>query len=110
MKKIYIDSFLSKEEQDLITKFVDNEKMMEAVRKVLLSGAYNSGVLLKGKPIDPLQNFALSIACIKGAKPEEIGADVKACWEAINSLEIAFNDMKLFKSIPVPDFKQNLAR
>ena len=98
MKKEYLDSFLDKSEQDLIGQFADNEKMFGAVRKILLAGAYNAGVLLKGKPIDPLQNFALSIACMKGAKPEDIGKDVKACWEAINALEVAFNDMRLYKS------------
>ena len=110
INKDYLDNFLEKGEQELLTQFADNEKLKEAVRKVLLFGAYNSGVLKKGKPHDPTQNFALLIACQKGAKNEDIGADVKACWEAINEIEVAFQRIDMYKSIPVPEFRSNPAR
>ena len=110
MKKQYLDSFLDNTEKELIGQFVINEQMKNAVKKVLLAGAYNAGVLRKGKEADPLENFALSIACIKGVKNEDIGADVKACWEAINTLENAFNDMEMYKPEKVPEFKGNPAR
>lgn len=110
MKKEYIDNFLDVNEQELIRQFADNENMIKAVEKVLLAGIYNSGVLRKGKSVDPLENFALSIACVKGVSNEEIGADVKACWEGINALELALKDIRMYKSIEAPKFKQNPAR
>ena len=110
LKKDYLDNFLDDKEQRLLEQFANNEEMKEAVRKVLLFGAYGSGVLQKGKPHDPLQNFALSIACVKGAKVEDIGADVKACWEAINEIEVGFNRIDMYKSIPIEPLKENPAR
>ena len=105
-----LDSFLSDHEQSLLQQFADNEPLKEAVRKVLLFGAYYGGTLKKGIKIDPTMNFALLIACQKGAKNEDIGADVKACWEAINEIEVAFKRIEMYKSIPMPDMKSNPAR
>lgn len=110
INKDYLDQFLTGKEQNLLEQFANHEEMVDAVRKVLLFGLYNSGVLQKGKPHDPLKNFALSIACVKNATPEEIGRDVKACWEGINELEMAFNRINMYKSIPMPEKLKNPAR
>ena len=104
ISKEYLDKFLETGEQDLLTQFADNEVLKNAVRKVLLFSAYNSGVIEKGKPHDPLINFALTIACQKGAKNEDIGADVKACWEAINEIEMGLKRIDMYKSQQMPEF------
>ena len=105
-----LDSYLDNAEKQKIEQFVQDEMMMQAVKKVLLFSIYGAGRLLKGKPINNKENFALVYACQKGAKPEDIGADVKACWEGINALENAYNDLEAYKPIPMPEELKNPAR
>jgi len=109
-KKEFIESFVDDKERALIEQFVLNEQMKQAVKKVLLSGIYQSGVLKKGKPADTSINFAMTIACQKGTNYEQIGRDVKSCWEGINALELGFEDLELFRPVKAPDVKQNPAR
>jgi hypothetical protein len=108
--KTTLDSFLDDVERQKLEQFVQDEIMMQAVKKVLLFSVYGAGRLLKGKPINNRENFALVYACQKGAKLEDIGADVKACWEGINALENAYNDLEQYKPIPVEEMKENPAR
>lgn len=110
MKKEYLDKFLDKAEQEKINAFVEDEIMFEAVRKVLLFNIYSSGTLLKGKPTDPLYNFALTLACVKNARNEEVGADVKAAYQGINALELGLNDLKMYRLEKMPEMKKNPAR
>ncbi len=108
--KEYLDQFLDKKEQEKLEQFANDEIMFQAVKKVILFGIHNSGVLLKGKTVDPMINFALTLACIKGAKNEDIGADVRAAYQGINALELGMKDIEMYKSEKMPEFKQNPAR
>ena len=108
--KEYLDSFLDKKEQDKLEQFANDEIMFQAVKKVVLFSIHNAGVLLKGKVVDPMHNFALTLACIKGAKNEDIGADVRAAYQGINALELGMKDIEMYKSIPVEKLKENPAR
>ena len=105
-----LDSFLSDLEKQKLEQFVQDEIMMQAVKKVLLFSIYGAGRLLKGKPVNNNENFALVYASQKGAKFEDIGADVKACWEGICALENAYKDLENYKPIPIEEIKKNPAR
>jgi len=108
--KQQLDSFLDDAEKQKLEQFVQDELMMQAVKKVLLFSIYGAGRLLKGKPSNNTENFALVYASQKGAKFEDIGADVKACWEGINALENAYKDLEMYKLIPMPKEFKNPAR
>ncbi len=110
LDKEYLDQFLDETEQAKLSQFVMDEKMREAVKKVILFSIYNCGVITKGKPHRPMINFALTVACQKGAKYEDIGRDIKSCWEGINIVKNAFDDMLMSKLEPVPEIKPNQAR
>lgn len=110
MKKEYLDQFLDKIEQEKISKFVEDEKMFEAVKKVLLFSIYYSGTLRKGKKHDPMHNFALVSASLKGIKNEELGELVRAAYEGINALELGFSDLARYKVEPISGEKENPAR
>jgi hypothetical protein len=108
----YLDSILDDAEKAQLEYFMENEVMREAVKKVLLVGIYGNGTLQKGKRADPLRNFALGLASNQGELPNEIlGQQLRAAWEGINSLELAFSTLAKYKSTPersVP--KSNQAR
>ncbi len=98
MKRDFLDEFLNDAEKSAVQQFYDNELMREAVRKVLLFGVYNNGVLKKGKPANPLLNFALGFVSNRPEFDNEtIGAKLRASWEGINFLEIAFSNMAKYK-------------
>jgi len=106
------NQFLSDLEQQKIEQFLQDEVMREAVKKVLLSGIYDQGTLKKGKSVsfDPYENFALVLACQKGASYEQVGQDIKACWEGINLLVNAYKDLEQYRPIPAPKIEGNKAR
>lgn len=99
MKKNELDKILDDQEKLAIQMFYDNTIQREAVKKVLLFGIYNNGVLRKGKPADPLLNFALGLVSNLGSqiKNEELGAQLRAAWEGINLLELGFSNLAIYK-------------
>lgn len=109
-QKEFLETILDDAEKSLIQKFVDNEKMREAVRKVLLFGAYGNGTIQKGKKATPFYNFALTLALEGKSTNEQLGADLRACTEGIKIVENAFNAMSIFKSIEEEKPKGNPAR
>jgi hypothetical protein len=90
-----MEDYLSDEEMALIDQFVKNNKMCEAVRKVLLAGIYYNGTLEKGQRAIPTKNFALGLYfSTKGdISNEMIGQDLRACAEGITVVENAFNKL-----------------
>ncbi|MEA2036884.1 MAG: hypothetical protein U9O94_05210 [Nanoarchaeota archaeon] len=110
MTKDYLSQFLTKIEQEKITKFIQDERMVEAVKKVLLFSIYNSGTIEKGKKHDPMHNFALVAASQKGLTEEQLGRLVRAAYEGINALELGFSDLKRYKPEPEVEDKPNQAR
>jgi hypothetical protein len=110
MTKDYLDSFLEKKEQEKLEQFANDELMFQAVRKVLLFSIYNSGTITKGKPHDPLHNFALVAAADNSLNDEKLGKLVRSSYQGINALELGFNDLTRYKSIPMPESLKNPAR
>lgn len=98
MAKDYTDTFLDDLEKEKIQQFYDDEIMREAVRKVLLAGLYENGVLKKGKKAQPLFNFALGFVSNRGElSNEQVGAQLRSAWEGINALELAFSNLAKYK-------------
>lgn len=97
--KLYLDSVLDEQEQTQIKRFIENDKMKEAVRKALLAGLYEQGTLKKYKPADSLSNVAFGLL-FEGDNPsnEKLGSKVRALWEGIRNIENAFEFMENYKS------------
>jgi hypothetical protein len=86
--------FLSDLQKGKIEAFCADREMYEAVRKVLLSGLYESGTLPLGRTPDPLQNAAFHLASLAIENPipdEQIGAQVRAMFAGLNALAVAYN-------------------
>ena len=84
-----------------IETFCADEVMFEAVRKVMLSGIYSHGVIVKGFKVDPLKNGALSLASLSTNNPipdEELGANIRGIWAGLNALENAYKELVKIKS------------
>lgn len=97
-----INTVLNDIEKAELQAFADNVTMREAVKKVLLLDVYFMGNMEPGKGADPLTNYALSMASHKGQYSNEaLGADLRATWEGINTLQTAFDEISKFKSVPV---------
>lgn len=102
--------YLSDQEKSQIEKFVGNKKMFEAVRKVLLAGIYENGVLKPGEDHDPSKNFALTqvfTALIHGhpISDEDIGQNIRAQAAGIRLVETGFKklvDLKETAPVPAP--------
>ena len=110
IKKEYLDQYLTKAEQEKIGQFVQDETMREAVKKVLLFSVYSSGVVKKGKKHDPMHNFALVAASIKGLNDGQLGRLVRSAYEGINALELGFSDLERYRPEEKEEIKENPAR
>ena len=74
--------------------------MRDAVRKVLMYGAFHQGVIEQGKKIDE-KNFVFSLVT-PGSDNEKIGERVRACVEAYGFLDEAFLNMLKLNPKTVP--------
>ena len=110
--KDYLDSILNEQEQTFIRNFADNPKMVEAVRKALLAGLYEQGVLKKNNTSDTLINAALA-PLLGGQKisNEEMGAYARALCEGLRWIESAFEGLQAYKTQEKRgEVKENQAR
>ncbi len=107
--------YLSDEEKELVVAFTKNNKMSEAVRKVLLAGIYDNGTLKPEERAQPTRNFALKLFFSHQGETisdEALGQDLRGCAMGITMLESAFNKM-IEMSLPTPaapDSGKNQAR
>lgn len=111
--KEYLDSILDEQEQTYLSSFVENEKLYQTVRKVVLACLYHHGTLKKGIKANSLNNAAFSVVANGGrdTSNEQIGADLRALWEAVNTLEASFEDILQYKKLePDKRSKENEAR
>lgn len=92
---------LNQEEVLQVEAFCNNEKMFDAVKKVLLAGIYSHGVVKPGIKHDPLTNGAFSLVSLAATNPipdEQLGQQLRAQWAGINALHNAYNVLKTIKS------------
>lgn len=98
--------YLSDKEKNAVQRFIADEHMREAVRKVLLSGVYYDGIMTPDKPADPLKNFLLgyfSSQQMALLPVEEKGKKVEVILNAISMVETGFKELEKFKEIKVEE-------
>lgn len=93
-----LETILNDLEKSKVTTFLEDETLVNAVKKILLLGLYQNGTVLPGEEYDATTNFAMHIAFKKEATNEQIGADLRACAEGIRLLESGFEQLKKFKT------------
>lgn len=108
-------NFLSELEQTLVEAFYNNETQREAVKKVLLAGIYQNGVLKAGEKHNGNENWVYSLPWKSdGQNPvsnEVLGSEVRAIAEAIRAIETTFiHVLPKFKKVEPVEKKKNQAR
>ena len=90
-----VDAVLSNEEKTQIKRFIENETMMNAVKKVLLFPIYYNGALEAGKDPDPTRNSLLTLMGTSRNLPNEhLGGVLRAQMEGITYLENGFKTLE----------------
>lgn len=97
-------AYLDKHEEEAIQRFLENPRMVEAVKKVLLSGIYQNGTLKPGEVADPTRNFALarlmtSIGSGEKVDKEKIGEDLWICAMGIYIVQDCFRNLESLKKV-----------
>lgn len=93
--------FLSKVEQDKIAAFNNDKVLFEAIKKVVLKGVYNQGILEKDKPATPMFNAALGLVAQTQngvISNEDLGADLRAFFEGAKMVEMGFDQLAKIKN------------
>lgn len=105
------NDILDDNEKQALIQFNSLETMKQAVKKVLLAGLYENGTIQPGKPVTPTRNGAFYfVSSVVNAGNEEIGAELRALWQGVNALELAFNKIGEFVPEQKADPKPNQAR
>ena len=103
-----LSEVLDEQEETFIQQFYANEKMREAVKKVLLFPLYVQGTLKKGKKATPNFNWLFNSV---GNTNENLGAVIRAKIEALNLVQEGFERLsKVKKEIPRSNLLINPAR
>lgn len=114
-----MEEFLTEVEADLIANFVENEALLEAVRKQIEFSIYGMGVKHKGKKPQADINWALSLTPawsdpnrnpLKTFTPESVGTELMIKAEALAEIKRAFNTLLEFKKVKLEDKKENIAK
>jgi hypothetical protein len=96
--------YLNEEEILQVEAFCKNEKMFEAVKKVLLAPIYEHGVVKPGEKHNPLVNGAFSlVAQSPEVSNEVLGAFSRAKWAGVTAVEGGFEELKKIKSKKAED-------
>ena len=91
---------LTDQETSLVEAFCKNEKMFDAVKKVVLAGIYDHGTIKAGQKPNPLENAAFNLVSLAMDNPipdEEIGKHLRGMWAGVNALENSFKRLKEIK-------------
>ena len=85
-----------------IEAFVADEKLIEAVRKVLLASIYQNGTLRKDIKANPLTNGALALVSLASSgrgtvSNQDLGEDLRGMFHGIQLLETGLNELNKFK-------------
>ena len=103
-----INEILDEQEQTYVQQFFENEKLREAVKKVLLAPMYYQGVMKKGARAKTGINWAIQYL---GNTNENLGATVRACHSGLMFVEEGFKMLSMIKQDnPSEKPKINLAR
>jgi len=102
------EEFLSPLEVSRLEAFIQDEALVEAVRKVLLAGVYYNGVLYQSEKANPFRNFALDETLLNPQYSDaQVGADLRAKAQGIRAVELAFKEFEKFKNEAKKDEKKD---
>jgi len=107
--------YLDEHEKKALITFNASDAMKQAVKKVILATLYENGRLKPGQDPKPMYNGAFGLLSQEGRMGasypnDEIGADLRALWQAVSQLEIAFNKIGEFIPEEKGRGKQNPAK
>lgn len=96
-----MQDYLTDLEIKKINSFVKDEKMFDAVKKVLLASVYYNGSLRKGEKLES-KNQAFNLIATAYAQGQEVsnevlGQEVRGLFEGVNALENGFSQLKTIK-------------
>lgn len=90
-----LDKVLSDRERTLLQKFVSEQEMNKAVKKVILFAVYYNGTLEKDQEPDPTRNALLGLMGNSRSMPNEhLGQVLRAQMEALTFLENGFKTIE----------------
>lgn len=94
--------YLSDVEISKIESFVEDEVLIEAVRKVLLASIYSNGTLRKDLKANPLVNSALALVSVASSgrgvvTNNDLGEDLRGLFHGIQLLESGLRELSTFK-------------
>lgn len=95
---------LDENELSLIEQFA-NSPMFEVVRKFLVAGIYQNGVIKKGASVWPDLNWVFEDSLNQDLSDEEIGERIRAKTQGLVMLQTAFKELDNFKSVEVLEAK-----
>jgi len=108
MRELDLVNVLNEGEANTLNRIADDEVAMEALRKVLLFGIYQSGVLEKDKPAEPI-NFAFHFGFNReDLTNEKIGELLRAACEGLKYVEQGLAKVASFKTKPKEEKVVNL--
>lgn len=88
--------------KELLTQFVQNAELVEALKEELLRGIYHDGVIKEGEGHNPDENWVNAVV-FQGAEVSDalIGQEVRAKAQGISFLKTAFNKiLETYKQVP----------
>ena len=104
MDRELLNGILDEQEESLIRQFYENEKLREAIKKVLLAPLYFQGTIRKGRKAVPNVNWLYSAI---GNTNENLGAVIRAKTEALVFIEEGFKLLSSFKKIELKGSNQS---
>ena len=108
-----LEEILNDKEMAEVQKYLANDTLKQSIKKILLYGVYDNGVLKAGEDPKPMMNFAITIDQLNGEvmSDELIGQVLRAKRSAIELIEVGFTELeKLRKEPEVKKDKVNKAR
>jgi len=109
MKETIKVASLTGEEVALLESLNEQPVLLEAIKKIMLVGIQSNGVAKAGIEYNPMYNWAIQIATAKNVSNEQVGETTRAVAEGINALQMAFNEILLFKKTEIKEVKTNPA-
>ena len=91
-----LQGVLTELEKDKLKFVANDETMLGAIKKVILSAVYFDGTLRKNADPESQKNFCLALAAEPGINNERLGANLKASLAGVQLLENGFRELEKF--------------
>jgi hypothetical protein len=96
-----MQEYLTDMEIKKINSFIKDEKMFDAVKKVLLASLYQDGTIKKGEKLkvrnEAFNRISEAYRAGQDISNENLGQSLRGLFEGVNALEQGFAYLKLLK-------------